>query len=186
MTNQRLKFITTLPSDKKAIVWFFIRLSILFTAWFFVYNLLLVPGRLIDKPVTDIITVAVVKCINILSPNTQPVSWVVNQTNVGNNLIQYNSKAFGIFDVCNGIDLMFIYISILVLLPYPAKRKIIFSIAGIIIMILANIIRVCALYFIYVYQNNAFDFSHHYLFTILMYVLIFYGWMLFIKKKKTI
>jgi len=152
-----------------------------------VYSLLLVPGRLIDKPVTDIITVAVVKCINILSPNSTPVSWRADQITIGRNfLVLNNSRVFGIYDVCNGIDLMFIYISILVLLPYPAKRKIIFSIAGIIIIILANIIRVCALYFIYVYQNNAFDFSHHYLFTILMYVLIFYGWMLFIKKKKTI
>jgi exosortase/archaeosortase family protein len=183
MPIQHLKFNTALTGDKKAILTFFIRLSILFTVWFFVYALLLNPARIIDKPITDLITVTVVKCINVLSPSTAPVTWIVNSNNIGNNLIQYNEKAFGIYDVCNGIDLMFIYISILVLLPYPAKRKIVFSIAGVIVIILANIIRVCALYFIYVYQKSAFDFSHHYLFTILMYVLIFYGWLLFIKKK---
>ena len=186
MSLQNIKFNTTLPDNKKAIIQFFIRLSVLFTVWFFVYALVLNPKRIIDKPVTDLITVAVVKCINIISPSTEPVSWAINKTNVGNNLIQHNDKAFGIYDVCNGIDLMFIYISILVLLPYPAKRKIIFSIVGIAIITLANIIRVCALYFIYVYQKNAFDFSHHYLFTILMYVLIFYGWLLFVKKKQAV
>jgi len=186
MSLQHLNFNTSLPANKKTIIRFFIKLSLLFTIWFFVYNLLLSPGRIIDKPVTDVITVAVVKCINFLSPATEPVTWVVNKTNIGNNLIQHNDKAFGIYDVCNGIDLMFIYIGILVLLPYPAKRKIIFSIAGVIAIVIANIIRVCALYFIYVYQKTAFDFSHHYLFTILMYVLIFYGWLLFIKKKHSV
>ena len=187
MPITNLKLNTALPNNKKAIIKFFIRLSVLFTVWFFVYALFLGPARVIDKPVTDIITIAVVKCINFLSPSTQPISWSNDPSMEGRNfLIQQNSRVFGIWDVCNGVDLMFIYISIIVLLPYPAKRKIIFSIGGILAIILGNIIRVCALYFIYVYQKSAFDFSHHYLFTILMYVLIFYGWLLFIKKKKAI
>ena len=187
MPITNLKLNTALPNNKKAIIKFFIRLSVLFTVWFFVYALFLGPARVIDKPVTDIITIAVVKCINVLSPSTQPISWSNDPSMEGRNfLIQQNSRVFGIWDVCNGVDLMFIYISIIILLPYPAKRKIIFSIGGILAIILGNIIRVCALYFIYVYQKSAFDFSHHYLFTILMYVLIFYGWLLFIKKKKAI
>ena len=187
MSLQNIKLNTALPGNKKAILQFFIRLSVLFTVWFFVYALFLGPARVIDKPVTNIITIAVVKCINFLSPSTQPISWMTDTTMNGRNfLVQQNSQVFGIWDVCNGVDLMFIYISVLVLLPYSAKRKIIFSIGGIMAIILGNIIRVCALYFIYVYQKSVFDFSHHYLFTILMYVLIFYGWLLFIKKKKAI
>lgn len=187
MPIPNLKLNTALPNDKKAIVRFFIRLSVLFTVWFFVYALFLGPARVIDKPVTNIITIAVVKCVNFLSPSTAPVSWAKDATIAGRNFLTVNNKeVFGIWDVCNGVDLMFIYISIIVLLPYPAKRKIIFSIGGIVAIILGNIIRVCSLYFIYVYQKSAFDFSHHYLFTILMYVLIFYGWLLFVKKKKAI
>ena len=185
MPIQNLKFNTGLPDDKKAIIKFFTRLSILFTVWFFVYVLFLGPARLIDKPVTDIITMSVVKCINFLSPSTKPISWITDPMMDGRNfLVQQNNRVFGVWDVCNGVDLMFIYISIIVLLPSPVKRKIIFSIGGILAIIVGNIVRVCALYFIYVYQKSAFDFSHHYLFTILMYVLIFYGWLLFVKKKK--
>lgn len=187
MPIPNLKFNNSLPNDKKAIIQFFIRLSVLFTVWFFVYGLFLGPARVIDKPVTNIITITVVKCVNFLSPSTPSVSWAKDDTIAGRNFLTVNNKeVFGIWDVCNGVDLMFIYISIIVLLPYSIKRKIIFSIGGIIAIILGNIIRVCSLYFIYVYQKSAFDFSHHYLFTILMYVLIFYGWLLFIKKKKSI
>jgi exosortase/archaeosortase family protein len=187
MPLQNLKLNTSLPNNKKLVLQFFIRLSVLFTLWFFVYGLFLRPARVIDKPVTNIITISVVKCINFLSPSTAPVSWAADPNKNGRNFLTVNNKeVFGIWDVCNGVDLMFIYISIIALLPYPAKRKIIFSIGGIVAIILGNIIRVCSLYFIYVYQKSAFDFSHHYLFTILMYVLIFYGWLIFIKKKKTI
>jgi exosortase/archaeosortase family protein len=173
------------PDAKKAMTRFFIKLSLLFTIWFFVYTLFLSPRRTIDRPVTNFITLAAVQCINAVSP-VQALTWIEHKDNHKNYLIQNNEEVFGIFDVCNGIDLMFIYIGILALLPYSAKRKIVFSIGGIIAIILANIVRVCCLYFIYVYQKSAFEFSHHYLFTILMYVLIFYGWLLFIKKKKVV
>jgi exosortase/archaeosortase family protein len=181
MPIQNLKFNTALPNDKKAILQFFIRLSILVSLWFFVYSLFLIPTRVIHQPVTNLITIAVVKCINFLSLNKTPITWI--EYNNMNYLLQNNKMVFGIADGCNGIDLMFIYISVIVLVPYSIRRKITFSLIGIIVIIMANIIRVCALYFIYIYQKSAFDFSHHYFFTLLMYVLIFYGWLLFIKKK---
>jgi len=91
---------------------------------------------------------------------------------------------FQIYDVCNGIDLMFIYIGVLFLLPYPFKRKLWFSLVGVLVIALFNIIRIGSLYFIYIYKRSAFDFSHHYLFTLLMYVIIFFGWLLFIRKAR--
>ncbi len=171
--------------SNKRIVQFFIKLFILFSIWFVVYALILRPPRIIDRPLTNLITSTVARCINILSPSTVAVSWIDLPEEGRAHIMQNGQKVFGVFDVCNGIDLMFIYVGIIVLLPYPLKRKIIFSIGGIIAIIFANIIRVTALYFINVYQHSAFDFSHHYLFTILMYILIFYGWLLFIKKGKT-
>jgi exosortase/archaeosortase family protein len=171
--------------SNKRIVHFFINLFILFSIWFVVYALILRPPRVIDRPLTNFITSTVTSCINILSPSTVPVSWIDLPVEGRAHITQNGQKVFGVYDVCNGIDLMFIYVGIIVLLPYSLKRKIIFSIGGVVVIIIANIIRVTALYFINVYQHSAFDFSHHYLFTILMYILIFYGWLLFIKKGKT-
>ncbi len=173
------------PIFNKKVSTFFIKLFVLFSAWFVLYALILSPGRVIDRPLTNFLTACVTKCINFLSPSSlTPISWVQNPVRPCTHLTLNDVAIFDIFDVCNGIDLMFIYLGVLLLLPYPFKRKIVFSIGGIIAIVTLNIIRICSLYFIYVYYRSAFDFSHHYLFTLLMYVLIFYGWLLFVKKSK--
>jgi exosortase/archaeosortase family protein len=171
------------PVFNKKVTFFFIKLFVLFSLWFICYSLLLVPGRKIDRPLTNFITAGVTKSINLLS--NEQVGWIQNPERPCTHLTKNGVAIFDIFDVCNGIDLMFIYIGVLFLLPYPIKRKLLFSVVGVVAIILLNIVRICALYFIYIYQRSAFDFSHHYLFTLLMYVLIFYGWWLFVKKSKT-
>jgi exosortase/archaeosortase family protein len=173
----------TSPGTKKMVLYFFIRLLLLVTVWFFSYSLILKPTRIIDRPITNFVSLFVVKSIHLLSPSQPPITWVEDVSLGRNYLFQNNVQVVGIYDACNGIDMMFTFISIIVLLPYPIKRKLLFSIAGIIVITIANIIRICALYYIYIYQRTVFDFSHHYLFSIIMDVLIFYGWMLFTKKK---
>lgn len=169
--------------NKKGAVSFFLRLLLLFSLWFVIYNIILKPDRIIDRPVTNFITASVAVLINNISPPEAQVTWMEDKQAGGRDyLMREGKKVFGIYDVCNGIDLMFIYVGILFLLPYSLKRKIIFSIGGIIAIILANIIRVFLLYYIYKDYRSMFDVSHHYLFTLLIYVLIFYGWLLFIKK----
>ncbi|MEN9571439.1 MAG: hypothetical protein RL172_2670 [Bacteroidota bacterium] len=162
---------------------FFIRLLLVVSAWFVLYNLLLKPGRVIDRPLTNAITAASVKFINLL-PGNESLTWVEDQQNENRNfLVKEGKNVMGIMDACNGIDLMFIYVGVIILLPVSAKRKLYFSAGGIVAIILADILRVASLYYIYVYYRSAFHFSHHYFFTILMYAMIFYGWLLFIKKK---
>lgn len=171
--------------NNKAIVKFFIKLLILVSVWFVVYALILRPPRIIDRPITNFITACVTKAINLSSVD-EKLTWREDFKNGERNfLIKEGKDIFGIYDVCNGIDLMFIYIGIIALLPSSLKRKIIFSLTGIIVIVLANIIRVYSLYFIYFYYKPAFDISHHYIFTIFIYILIFYGWLLFVKTKKT-
>lgn len=167
----------------KDVRWFFIKLAILGSVWFVSYHLVLKPGRTIDRPLTNFLTASVSKAVNVFTPS-QAVLWMESpdKTKGCSYLTRNGKKVFGIWDVCNGIDLMFIYTGIVVLLPYPARRKILFSVVGIIAIILANIVRITSLYYIFYYHPKAFDFSHHYLFTILMYILIFYGWLLYTKR----
>lgn len=184
MKVENLTYDITAPGAKKAIAWFFFRLALLFVTWHFIYGQFLFPTSVIDSPLANLITSSVAKCINILSSSIDPVTWAMNPVKHHNYLVQNNKMVFSIDYSCLGINLMFTYVSIIVLLPYPVMRKVIFSIGGIIAIIIANIIRISALYFIYIYQKTSFDFSHHYLFTLLMDIVIFYGWLLFIKKKK--
>lgn len=183
MLPDKLKTKDGKPAFNKKVTFFFIKLFILLSLWFVCYVVLLIPGRKIDGPLTSFITVGVTKTINLLS--NEQVEWIENPVRPCTHLTKNGVAVFDIFDICNGIDLMFIYVGVLFLLPFPLKRKIVFSVVGVIAIILLNIVRICALYFIYIHQRSAFDFSHHYLFTLLMYVLIFYGWWLFVKKSKT-
>lgn len=184
MSLQNLQYDITTPEAKKLIFRFLIRFTILFLSWHFIYGQFLSPSGVIDRPLSNFITVCVVYCVNFLNPSAADLTWVQDAVNHRNFLIQNNNRVFSIFYSCDGINLMFTYVSVLLLLPYPIKRKIVFSIGGMVVIIIANIIRCAALYFIYVYQKSKFDFSHHYLFTLLIDLLIFYGWLLFIKKKK--
>jgi exosortase/archaeosortase family protein len=184
MKLNNLSYDLKMPGAKKAIVRFFIFLLLLYTLWFILNFFFLAPLRLIDKPLTNFITICVVKLINIFTDT--PISWIEDSIKTCNYLTRNNIVLLGIYDSCNGIDLIFTYVSVIILLPYPSKRKIIFTIVGSISIIIINILRVSLLYFIYIYHKNIFDFSHHFLFTVIMDIMILNGWLLFIKKKKEI
>jgi exosortase/archaeosortase family protein len=184
MLPEKFKTSKRQPIFNKKITSFFIKLFLLFSLWFICYTIFLRPGRIIDGPLTNFLTVSVTKCINILSP-AESIGWMEDPARPCTHLTKNGTAIFDIFDICNGIDLMFIYLGVLFLLPYPLKRKIIYGAIGVVAIVTLNIIRICSLYFIYVHHRSAFDFSHHYLFTLLMYVLIFYGWLLFVKKSRT-
>lgn len=182
METEKTDFSASTKLSKKPIVYFFVKLLLLTSIWFFVYTLLLRPKRIVDRPLTNFLTINATKSINFLNNSTSQLFWRENEamafiTN------SEGQKVFGVMDVCNGLDLIFIYVSIIVLLPFSIKRKILFSIFGTVVLTFANIFRITCLFFISRYYHPAFDISHHYLFTALMYILIFYGWLLFIKTK---
>jgi len=182
MQSENSDFLNLDNFKKKAIVSFFLKLAVLSSIWYFAYNIFLRPARLIDRPLTNFLTVCSVKSINFLTAANPPLGWK-EQPTMAFIINEKGQKIFGIMDVCNGLDLIFIYISILILLPFSARRKWVFSSLGAIFLIIANVGRICCLFFISKYYHPAFDISHHYLFTAMMYMLIFYGWLLFIKTK---
>jgi len=171
------------PGAKKAITLFFIRLVLAFTAWYFIAGTFFKKERIIDQPLTNFITIAVVKSINLISPPATAVTSRPSISTPGNNLVLNNKTVVAIYDSCNSIDLIFTYLIVILLLPSTIKRKIAFSLGGIAVITFINILRIIALFYIYHYQKDAFAFSHDYLFTILMDILIFCGWLLFINKK---
>ena len=174
------------PIFNKKVTFFFIKLFVLFSVWFVCYfALLLQPGRKIDRPLTNLLTAAVTKGINIFS--SEQVRMMREFYKTLHTSYQKRGSQYLTYLMCVMVSTLCSYMWVFFfLLPYPLKRKIVYSIGGIAAIIILNIVRIFALfYFIYVYQRSAFDFSHHYLFTLLMYVLIFYGWWLFVKKSRT-
>jgi exosortase/archaeosortase family protein len=163
---------------------FFLKLFVLIIIWECSYHFILKPAGLPDKPLTNTITSGVTNSINLFSSASSVYTWFRNDAMTADYLLKNGKLVFFIADDCNGLSLIVIYLGFIILMPYSIKRKIIFSIGGIIVLTIANIIRCSLLYWIYKAHPDMFDFNHHYLFTILMYLLIFYGWILFTKKGK--
>ena len=171
-------------SRKRPLAGFFISLFLICSSWFFVYNLLLYPGRIVDQPLTQFIAVVSAKVNTFFSLAGTPITeWVNDKYHPGTLLVQNGKRVFGIMDACNGIDLMFIYSAVIILLPNSIRRKLLFLFLGNALLVVFNIIRIVGLFFIFRFHRGLFDFSHHYLFTLLMYALIFAGWILFIKNR---
>lgn len=183
MKLNNLSYNIAAPGAKKATAIFFIRLVLAFTAWYLIAGTYLKKERIIDQPLTNFITIAVVKSISFLSPYAPTVTSKASIRKPGFNLVQKNKTVLAIYDSCNSIDLIFTYLIVILLLPSTIKRKIAFSLFGVAVITLVNILRITALYYIYIFQKDAFAFSHEYLFTILMDLLIFCGWLLFMNKK---
>lgn len=162
---------------------FFIKLIALAAVWLLSYHFFLEPTRVPDKILTGFITSAVTYCLNIFS--NAHYTWI-DYFSASSAYIMKDGKAvFFIADKCNGLDLLVIYLGFIVLLPFPIKRKLIFSLVGTIAIILANVVRCLSLYYISIKHPDWFYVSHHYVFSILMYLFIFLGWLLFIQKGKT-
>ena len=164
---------------------FLLKLALFIISWETLYIFVLKPKRIPDSLLTEWLTIAVTKTINLFLHISSPVTWIKDPVNDACLVQLHNRTILMIFDDCNGLDLFIIYIAFIVLLPYPAKRKLMFSIGGLIAIFIGNIIRCVSLYWVYVHFRGMFDFNHHYVFTIIMYLIIFYGWVLYTKTPKT-
>lgn len=88
-------------------------------------------------------------------------------------------------DECNGFKLFSIFAIFILTYPGQWKTKLWFIPTGIILIHLANVIRVCALAYISNYYPTYLDFNHLYTFTIFVYSIIFLLWLWYAKKIKT-
>jgi len=164
---------------------FFIKLFLLAFSWKIIQMFVLTPIRIPDMYLTNMITIGTVHLTNFLHFLNFPIGWMMNPNNsaTANSLTKEGISFFYIDDTCNGLDIMMIYIGILALIPHKSiQKKLLFILIGLIVLIIANIIRCTALLWIYLYHHTSFDFNHHYVFTFIMYGIIISGWLLFLKK----
>ena len=91
-------------------------------------------------------------------------------------------KTLTVADPCNGLELMVLYLGFLVCFPAPLNRKLLFGVTGCVLICLINILRCSALVGIFVHYRAYLDFSHHFVFTFLVYLVIFMLWYAFTKK----
>jgi len=97
-------------------------------------------------------------------------------------IIQRKIYGNGVADGCNALELYVLYLVFLFSFPAALKRVLLFSIVGIAIIYISNIIRLAGLASMNIHRVNALDMAHHYVFKMVVYALIFILWVLFTKK----
>lgn len=99
-------------------------------------------------------------------------------------LLMSEAQQVGVWvgDECNGFKLFSIFAIFVMAFPGPWKTKLWFIPMGLVLIQLANIIRVVALLWIYYKSPAWLDFNHKYTFTVFVYSIIFLLWLWWAKK----
>ena len=164
---------------------FLVRALILIVVWKLSYHLFLKPHRFPDKELTQITANATVRFVGLFyPPNT--ISWYGSMPNNNFDLfsvviLMNGRKVIGIADPCNALELYILFIGFLICVPTTIKRFALFSLGGIAVIFVLNILRCSGLIWVNIQYNQIFDFAHHYLFKLIVYAAIFGGWVWYSK-----
>lgn len=170
---------------------FILRAVAILVVWKLLYLILLLPHRVLDKPLSYSVSMGTVWLLNTYTHSHD----YINKSEIGNvpmdngiaatpleNIYYHGRNIVSIEDGCNGLELIVLYIGFIVCMPAVRKRKLIFSIGGTILIYVVNVIRCAGVAYIIQYYPKYADFAHHYVFTFIVYGLIIALWLIFSKK----
>lgn len=86
-----------------------------------------------------------------------------------------------ISNACNGLDVTALYIAFVSCIPSDIKRMAGYIIPGVVGLFAFNVVRCIILSFLGYYQYGGFEFFHHYVFTTLIYAVILFVWISYLK-----
>ena len=162
-----------------------------FIVWKLVYGLFLSDSRILDRPLTTHVGEASVLVLNNLGDmsgftSKKEISTYIEEDELvkgeASQIYHNNRLVLYIADVCNGLELMILYIGFIICMPSKFWRKALYIIIGIILIDIINIFRCTGLIYLREYFHQYFDFAHHYLFKATVYTATFLMWMFYSRK----
>lgn len=162
-----------MDNKNKFIVTFIIKGLIVYLVWFFVYENWLMNTGIIDEVIIDHIVAVSKILLELLGFQTFLYEHVIG--------IQGSHGVF-IGTPCNGLELMALFAGFILVFPGSWKTKSWYIPLGLIIIHILNLIRVVSLTIMAKYYPEQLDFNHKYTFTIVLYAIVFYGWILWVKR----
>jgi exosortase family protein XrtF len=97
-------------------------------------------------------------------------------------LASNNGEVLSVFEGCNGLNVMILFISFLIAYRGPLRKFLMFSVIGLLIIHVVNLGRVAMLYLVAQYYPNYMYFTHKYLFTAVIYAIVFGLWYIWVSK----
>ena len=162
---------------------FLVRSFGLFVIWKCLYLFLFSEKRLLDKPLTNLVSTQAVYLLNKINHtvefNARPsvsyheIDGLTHFTET--NLVLLNNHVVVIIlDSCNGLELLVLYVGFIIAMPAVWYRKFFFSIVGMLVIHFMNVLRCVGLAELAINWVNAFDIAHHYIFKVVVYCNIFF------------
>lgn len=131
----------------------------------------------------DLFTVAVARqTAVVLDVFGYSVTTQVNPAGPTVFLVKGQRLVIDVFEGCNGLNVMIVFLSFLVAFGGSRKRMLWFVPAGIFVIHLFNLARLTLLYVLAEGGSTHFHYFHKYFFTAILYVCVFGLWALWIKK----
>jgi len=167
---------------------FIFKTALLSIFWQCLYNFVLYEPRTIDQPLTDFVGKSSAWVLNQLYQSDafnaqflEAKSQIEGQSFVGKTSHIYLQErvVMRIADVCNGLQLLVVYLLFIIALPASVKRKLLFGFYGLVIIHLVNIFRCVGLVTILLHYDTYFNIAHHFIFKIMVYFSIFIFWYYF-------
>ena len=148
---------------------FFLKIAAFFLLWYILYDLWIMPNGWIDEPLS----------VNIASITAGLLSAFGETVFLYDRVVGIlGSAGVEIVDGCNGISAIGLFLAFILAFPGPRLPRLLFSIFGIAIIYLSNILRVTVLAYTQAYWPDGFNFTHDYSTTTIFYIIIFGLWVI--------
>lgn len=99
--------------------------------------------------------------------------------------LMYGKKAIlAVYEGCNGLNTIIIFVAFIIAFGPLNKMAGWFIPLGIAIIHIANLFRIALLFFVVKFMPQFMYFTHKYLFTAILYIVIFVLWIVWVKKRK--
>lgn len=155
---------------------FIIRGLALVIGWNLLYQLVLAPLGIPDNQITSAVQWGTAKAL---------IPFFTDVHRSGASVFINHVQCINIAPQCNGLELMVLYMGFILCIPANLRKMILFSIAGLAVIYLLNVIRCTLLAWMYYKNLPLADFAHHYAFKLAIYAVVFYSWTLYVKKPMT-
>jgi exosortase family protein XrtF len=157
---------------------FLVKFVIIYLAGNLIYGLYITSFEPRADPVTNVVAVQTGIVLNICGYRVD----VEDRENRPTTDINYFGKAkLSIYEGCNGVNVMVIFIAFLFAFGTPNRNLLWFIPLGLMIIHFANLCRILLLFFVAEYLPKAMYFTHKYLFTAILYLVIFALWLWWIR-----
>lgn len=154
---------------KSEITKFILKVFVIYIIWYVVYELWILPSGIIDDPLSR----------NIASISAGILSFFGESVFYFDRVVGLSgTPGIEIVDGCNGIAAIGLFLGFIFAYPGAWVPRLLFSVFGIAVIYITNVVRTVTLSYIQAYWPQAFDFTHDYSTTAIFYIIIFILWVI--------